>query len=122
MVQRTRIVMIDDLDDKELPAGEGTTIRFSVDDSMYELELSNKNAKKLRQALQPYIGKARRLGSTRGLNTGSQSTGAGAGRSRARAERDQLAAIRGWARDNGYQVSDRGRVSKRIKDAFQAAH
>lgn len=121
MVQRTQVVMIDDLDDEELPPGEGQTVRFSVDDSVYEMDLSAKNAGKLRQALQPYVGKARRVGSARRLDIGSQSTGAGAGRSSTRAGKDQLAAMRDWARRNGYQVSDRGRVSKNIQDAFHAA-
>ena len=37
-------------------------------------------------------------------------------------DREQTAAIRAWARQNGYQVSDRGRISKTVVDAFQAAH
>jgi hypothetical protein len=37
-------------------------------------------------------------------------------------DREQTAAIRAWARQNGHQVSDRGRISKTVVDAFQAAH
>jgi hypothetical protein len=37
-------------------------------------------------------------------------------------DREQTAAIRAWARQNGYQVSNRGRISKTVVDAFQAAH
>jgi hypothetical protein len=40
----------------------------------------------------------------------------------ARSNRDQTAAIRGWARANGHQVSDRGRISKSVMDAYQAAN
>jgi Lsr2 len=37
-------------------------------------------------------------------------------------DREQTAAIRAWARQNGHQVSNRGRISKTVVDAFQAAH
>jgi hypothetical protein len=37
-------------------------------------------------------------------------------------DREQTAAIRAWARQNGHEVSERGRISKTVLDAFQAAH
>jgi hypothetical protein len=37
-------------------------------------------------------------------------------------DREQTAAIRAWARQNGHQVSERGRISKTVVDAFEAAH
>ncbi|MFF8505919.1 histone-like nucleoid-structuring protein Lsr2 [Streptomyces anulatus] len=44
-------------------------------------------------------------------------TGSGSGRSR-----EELATIRSWARENGYQVADQGMVSKRIQEAYDTAH
>jgi hypothetical protein len=35
---------------------------------------------------------------------------------------EQTAAIRAWARQNGHQVSDRGRIAKTVVEAFRAAH
>jgi len=37
-------------------------------------------------------------------------------------DREQTAAIRAWARQNGHDVSDRGRIAKAVVEAFQAAH
>lgn len=42
--------------------------------------------------------------------------------SRTRGDRDELRAIREWARENGHQVSDRGRIAKPVREAYQAAH
>jgi hypothetical protein len=36
--------------------------------------------------------------------------------------RDQVQAIREWAKASGYEVSTRGRISKAIQEAFDAAH
>ena len=65
------------------------------------------------KALKPYTSAARKAGGHR----------SGTGRTTASgADRQQLAKIREWARANGHQVSDRGRISKTVVDAFQAAH
>ncbi|MGI8869706.1 MAG: histone-like nucleoid-structuring protein Lsr2 [Mycobacteriales bacterium] len=112
MSQKVQVLLIDDLDGG--PADE--TIAFALDGSAYEIDLSKKNAAVLREAMAGYVGKARR---------------AGRGPARAPAprtaksvpiDRDQAAAIRGWARRNGHTVSDRGRIPANVVDAYNFAH
>ncbi len=110
MAQRVHVVLEDDLDG----ASADETVTFGLDGVTYEIDLSAKNAAKLRDQLAPYVGVARRAQSRRqGRPTKSGRRG-GAGTS--------AAEIRDWARANGYQVSERGRVSAEIRSAYDAAH
>lgn len=110
MAQKVKILLIDDLDGSD--ADE--TISFAVDGVSYEIDLNNEHASELREAFSRWIGHARRAG-------GRRSTGrrGGAGSS---ARSGDTGAIREWARENGYKVSDRGRVSAEIREAYAAAH
>ena len=110
MAQRVEVVLIDDVDGGH--ADE--TVSFALDGVSYEIDLSDKNAKKLRDALAPWTGNARSSGGGRGGRRRSSSAGA--------AKRTDLASVREWARANGYQVSDRGRISAEIQAAFDKAH
>ncbi|MDO5287316.1 MAG: Lsr2 family protein [Actinomycetia bacterium] len=105
MVRRTQIVLEDDVDGG--PAAE--TVKFTLDGVAYEIDLSEENAEQLRSALAPWIGHGRR--------TGGRKSGRGG-----RSARSQANDIRAWARDNGYQVSDRGRVPADIRAAYDRAH
>lgn len=108
MVQRTILVLEDDLDGGE--AAE--TVTFALDGVSYEIDLNEANATKLRDSLGPWIGHARRTG-------GRRASGAGRG---GRAKRSQGADVRAWAQAQGLKVSERGRVSKEILEAYEAAH
>jgi hypothetical protein len=121
MAQRTVVQLTDDLDGKPIPDGKGETIRFSLDRTDYEIDLTDKNAKALREAFATYVSAARRTaGSTRGSGRG----GAGrSGRTGAGAARDyDPKAIRIWAEAQGIQVSERGRVPADLVAKFQAAN
>lgn len=111
MAKQQTITLIDDIDGSD--AAE--TVEFGLDGIQYEIELSDKNAKKLRDALAKYVAKARRAERAR------PARGRAAKTAPARIDREQLQAIRVWARENGHQVSDRGRISATIMDAYQAA-
>jgi hypothetical protein len=113
MAQKTIVSLIDDLD------GEGAdeTVRFGLDGAPYEIDLSEKNATKLRESLAPFVAAARRTGgrqtqSRRGTRTSYRRTGG----------TDRTADIREWARANGYTVSDRGRIASNIVEAYDKAH
>jgi hypothetical protein len=108
MAQKVEIHLEDDLDGG--PADD--TIQFSLDGRDYEIDLSNTNAEKLREALRPYA------------ETGRKATRSGARgtRSRASGSDPDTAKIRAWAKENGYEVSDRGRIHQTVKDAYYAAH
>jgi hypothetical protein len=113
MAQKHIVQLIDDLDGGE--AAE--TVAFSLDGSQYEIDLSKKNAAKLRDALAVYVGGARRAGRS---SARSQVTSARRGRS-ARTDREQSQAMREWARKNGHKVGDKGRIPQHIVDAYNSA-
>jgi len=112
VAQKVQVVFTDDIDGGE--ADE--TLQFALDGVSYEIDLSEANADALRAALGPYVLAGRRVG---GRVTRRP---AGARPVRPAAERADLSDMRAWARDNGYEVSDRGRVSQAIKEAYEAAH
>ncbi|MGX5359018.1 histone-like nucleoid-structuring protein Lsr2 [Kocuria sp. KH4] len=109
MAQKVEIHLEDDLDGG--PADD--TITFALDGKDYEIDLSTTNAEKLREALRPFAEAGRKA--TRG--GGARST-----RSRASGSDPDTAKIRAWAKENGYEVSDRGRIHQSIRDAYYAAN
>lgn len=110
MAKKVTVTLVDDVDG-EAPADE--TVEFGVDGVTYEIDLSSKNAEKLRNQLSTWVEHARRV-SGRGSS--------GSGRGRASIDREQSAAIREWARKNGHNVSSRGRIPAEVVDAFNAAN
>ena len=117
MARKVQVILSDDLDDS-ISADE--TVTFALDGTTYEIDLSDKNAAEMRDVLGKYVAAARKV-SSRGTRA------SGAGRSRAtggggRMDREQAGAIRDWARSNGHQVSDRGRIPASVVEAFEAAH
>lgn len=113
MAQKTRTYFIDDLTGDEIPEEEAKTLRFSYDGVEYELDLSEESATKLNEAIQPFIGSARRVeGQPSAKSKGKVYTKGG----------PSLDEVRKWARENGYTVSDRGRVAATIVGAYNAAH
>jgi hypothetical protein len=115
MAKRVIHELIDDMDGK--PADESIT--FGLDGVQYAIDLSKKNAEKLRTALKPYISAGAKV--PRGGTVGAR-TGAGRGRGTSRGDRDQNRAIREWAQGAGFQVSDRGRIKQEIVDQYHAAN
>jgi hypothetical protein len=112
MAQKTVVVMTDDL-----TGGEASqTIHFSLDNADYVIDLNDKNATALRAEFEKYIEAGRRH---RGEG-GSAKPKRGAVRGPASGV--DTAAVREWARANGHEVSERGRVSKKIIEAYVAAN
>jgi hypothetical protein len=112
MAKRVTVTLVDDFD------GEGAadeTVEFALDGVNYEIDLSSKNAAKLRNELKQWVEAGRRVGGRR------RGRSAGSGRGRASIDREQSAAIRDWARRNGHNVSTRGRIPADVIDAFHAA-
>lgn len=111
MAQRVQVILEDDFDGSE--ADE--TVSFGLDGAEYEIDLSEKNAEGLRDALAPWVAHARRVGGRRrraGAKVAAVSNGASSSTSD----------IRAWAQDQGYEVSTRGRVSSEIREAYESAH
>ena len=99
MAQIKEVRLVDDL------TGDAAdeTIEFGLDGRNYEIDLSDGNAKKLRDVLADYVAAARRAG--------------GAAR-RPSVDREQNQAIREWARNRGMKVSDRGRIPAEVLEAY----
>ena len=118
MAQIREVRLVDDLDGQS--ADE--TVEFGIDGRNYEIDLSKKNAGRLRDALADFVGAARRSGGRRrsgGAGSGSASAGAGtAPKGRASIDREQNQAIRDWARKRGMKVSDRGRIPADVLEAY----
>lgn len=110
MAQKVNIILIDDIDGGE--ADE--TVRFGLDGVQYEIDLSEAHASELRSALSGYVGKARRGGQSKQRSTTSSG-------SSSPSRNQEAARIREWARENGYNVSSRGRVNSEIVEAYRAA-
>jgi hypothetical protein len=110
MAQKVNIVLVDDIDGSDAEE----TVTFSLDGKEYAIDLNAKNAQKLRDALAPYVAHARREAgrSRRARPSAGRSSRGGS----------TAAEIRAWARENGYQVPDRGRVAADVKAAYDAAH
>jgi Lsr2 len=125
MAQRTIVQLTDDLDGKPIPDGKGETIRFGLDRTDYEIDLTDKNAKALRDTVSKYVAAARRTGSdARGAGTRRGTGGRGsAGRGGSEASRDyDPKAVRVWAESHGIEVSQRGRVPADLIAKFQEAN
>ena len=114
MAKRTIHVLVDDIDGGE--ADE--TVKFSLDGVQYEIDLSKKNASKLRDAFAPYLASGTKIGRG-GVVVGGRAASA-RGRGGAAADRDQNRAIRDWAQAKGIKVSDRGRIKQEVVDRFNA--
>ena len=112
MAKKVTVTLVDDFDG-DGPADE--TVGFALDGVSYEIDLSAKNAKKLREDLKQWIDSGRRVGGRRRGRPG------GSGRGRGSIDREQSAAIREWARRSGHKVSTRGRIPAEIIEAFHAA-
>ncbi len=109
VAQIREIRLIDDLDGK----AADETVEFGIDGKVYEIDLSESNAGKLRDALASYVAAARRAGGRRRAAAGS----APANR-RQSVDREQNQAIRDWARKRGMKVSDRGRIPAEVLEAY----
>ena len=115
MARRIVHQLVDDIDGTVLEVGEGETVLFSLDGTAYEIDLTDANAAALRDAFAPYLSAARSISSSRGASSESS-------RKRRRPGQQDYSAIRVWAKDNGYDVSERGRVPASVIDAYEAAH
>lgn len=108
MARKVQMILLDDIDGGDAKR----TVTFALDGKSYEIDLNEGNLDRLTEALAPFVEKARRAGGgPRRQTTRRAASGGG-----------DASAVRTWAREQGYEVSDRGRVPKEIRDAFDQAH
>jgi len=110
VAQKVIVETVDDLDGTVIDDGTGGTVQFSLQGKSYEIDLSEENTSRLHELLDPYISKARQTGQLRRPSTPSSKSSS------------SLQDIREWARANGHQVSERGRIAKTVQDAYASAN
>lgn len=101
MARKTQVTLVDDIDGSEAT----TTIGFALDGVSYEIDLNEGNASRLRDGFAQWIEHGRR-------------TGGRARRGAAVSRNPETKRIREWARENGLEVSDRGRISAEVREAY----
>ncbi|WP_280433861.1 histone-like nucleoid-structuring protein Lsr2 [Nocardia carnea] len=103
MVRKVVVTVIDDIDG----GAADETVSFGCDGVMYEIDLSESNAARLRAGLAEWISHARRIG------------GKGRAKTPTANRRPDAKAVREWARRNGHKVPERGRVPAVVVSAYQ---
>ena len=108
MAQKVQVLLIDDLDGSEADG----TVRFGLDGTEYEIDLNAGHARALRDALSRYVQAARRAGGgARRPARGGRRAGGGV----------DSTEVREWAKAQGIEVKDRGRVPAELMIIFKAA-
>lgn len=113
MVQRVHVTLVDDLTGE--PASE--TVQFGLDGVEYEIDLSGDHAAALRDALKEYVHGGRRIPRQRNSNKPATKR-----ITDIPFHRSQYPAIRDWARQHGFSVTDRGRIPNEVMQSYREAH
>jgi nucleoid-associated protein Lsr2 len=138
MAERMVRQLIDDIDGTEIRDGDGDRVVLTLRGTTYQIDLSSSNLAKLERALKPFLAAAvpvrrengrasKKVVSIRQPRTDAASNGRrkpvrkGKATARTRASKEDPSSIRDWARKNGYDVPQRGRLRTDIIEAFQAA-
>jgi len=117
MAQKVHIILEDDLDGSEATE----TVSFGLDGTNYEIDLNDDNANALREALATYVGHGRKVSGTRRSNGGGgarRTSSAGSSSSDGPSAKE----VREWARENGHDVPERGRIPADVREAYDSAH
>jgi hypothetical protein len=107
MAQQIIVNLVDDVDGSEAEE----TVTFGIDGTTYEIDLSAKNAAKLRKALEPFADKGRKVAAKRGKVSAVKTPNANTG---------EAAAIRVWAAANGIEVPAKGRIPADVREKYDA--
>ena len=111
MAQRTNVVYVSDLSGTEIADNDAPTVHFSYDGTEYSIDLTSKEAEKFYKDMQPYLEAATKVTSKRnGTKRSTTKTG------------PNPADVRGWAKENGIDVPDRGRIPASVMDAYNSAN
>lgn len=110
MAKRVTEIMIDDLDGSEITPENGGTVHFAFQGMNYEIDLSDKNTAEFTELLANYIDKARKVAAVSKTNRkGASRTGS-----------LDLSIVRTWLRDQGHNVSTRGRIPADLIALYEA--
>ena len=114
MATKTTRTLTDDIDG----SAADTTLTYNWEGQAYEIDLNDKNAEEFREAIAPYVAASRKAGPAQTQP-----------RRRTRAAAEPGAAsdvdpkdVRAWAKEQGIEVSTRGRINSRVLEQYKAAH
>jgi hypothetical protein len=107
MATRTVTSLVDDTDGSEAQE----TVSFSLEGTTYEIDLSDQNAKKLRDALEPWVEKARKTGGRRRAQSNKLSP----------LDKGEISIMRAWLQEHGHDVSTRGRISAKLRELYNSS-
>ncbi len=117
VAQRVQVMLVCDLHEDEVEGDE--TVSFGLDGTSYEIDVCQEHAAGLREVFSTYVGAARKAGRPGGS---SARRAPRAVKPAASSGNERVQEIRKWARANGHQVSERGRLSTAVTEAYEAAH
>jgi hypothetical protein len=112
MAQKIITQLVDDTTGEEIPDGKGETVSFALDGQTYAVDLTVKNADAFRGLFQDYIAVAAKIGRKSGSRSSTKGTTSG----------PSAKEIREWARSNGLDVPERGRIPEGVREAFESAN
>ncbi|MGW8379338.1 Lsr2 family protein [Streptomyces sp. ODS28] len=117
MAQKVITIYTDDLTGEETE--DAKTVTFSIDGVAYEIDLSPESKDKFLEDMGPYMKAGRRSGRIKDSVKPGAVTRKSAGRSQGGTQ--DTAKIRAWAKEQGYEVNERGRVPANIREAYEKA-
>lgn len=112
MAQKLQVLLTCDLDEGDVPAVG--TVSFGFEGGTYEFELCRDHLDEFNRTFNRYVAAARPAGARR-------RRGGASSRQARRVHSEQLQAMRVWARENGWEISDRGRIPAEVRDAYEKA-
>lgn len=107
MATKTFVQLVDDMTGEDIEDGKGETVSFALDGTAYTVDLTTKNADKFRGLFQDYIAVAAKAGKTPSVR-GAKRSG------------PDPKDVRAWAKEQGMDVPERGRIPATIMDAYNA--
>ena len=107
MTQKISVLLVDDMNGEE--ADE--TVEFGLDGTGYEIDLNRKNSQELRDLLKPYIGRGRKVTSAARRPSGVRTA----------SDEERNKRMRAWAKEQGFKISERGRVPAEIAAKYDVA-
>lgn len=122
MAKRVTTQLVDDIDGSVIDDDSGETIEFAVNGVEYAIDLKKKNANEFHRKLDYYIEHATRVGGRKRKPTSAAAAVPVTSGTSAKRDPAQTRAIRQWAADTGYEISDRGRIPAALEEAYNAAH
>ena len=123
MARTTKTIYTCDLHEGDEVTQDVAEVSFAFDGSSYEIDLCPDHREEMEEAFATYVGSARRANrsGTSAPRRTTRAAASGGGRAGGGSDREEVQRIREWAREHGHKVSERGRLSSSVLEAYRAA-